>query len=294
MNLSEFKSKLYSALLDRGISSEIAEMYTGSICRFLSDTDTSGADDGVISEMADTCVDMIRKKEGAHAETDKTEAVVETETQDVASAQSEPDNISEAEPETEPEPEITSEIPVPEELPTDTPNELHSEDSDDEEAITADEVGDADKYDYAPPEVHRMSARSAALTAAITLVSSPLWVIAAALFFVPFGIMFAAEFALIGVFVTMLASGVALGCGAALTGIVYGAIRIFSSLPVGLYEIGFGVIISGVTMMFGILTYNAAVRLMPWVIHKSALLYKIAWSRVTPLLRAYLRGCERL
>ena len=61
-----------------------------------------------------------------------------------------------------------------------------------------------------------------------------------------------------------------------------------------MYEIGFGIIIAGVTMMFGILIYNGAVRFMPWVIRQTAVFFKFAWSHVSPLLAEYKRRCEKL
>ncbi len=73
---------------------------------------------------------------------------------------------------------------------------------------------------------------------------------------------------------------VACGAAGSLIGIVYGVIQLFVSVPVGLYEIGIGVIIAGVVMFLGILIYNFAVRLIP-------LLMKLWW-------RLFLHVLEKL
>lgn len=307
MNLSEFKSKLNAALLKRGISEDIAAMYTGSICRSLTDSDTAGASDVTIAEMADTCVDMIRKKNPT-AVNDNADAPRPNEAEASEISVSEPPLVREDESTSDTDEtgddvlyEVVETAPAdePEEVPEITypADELTEDLPTDESAVPENSTDESEDYDYAPADIPpkgRMSTRSIAITAAITLVLSPLWVAAAALFFVPFGAVFAAEFALIGALVALLAAGVALGAGAALTGIVYGVIRIFTTLPVGLYEIGFGIIIAGVTMMFGILIYNGAVRFMPWVIRQTAVFFKFAWRHVTPLLAEYKRRCEKL
>ena len=55
------------------------------------------------------------------------------------------------------------------------------------------------------------------------------------------------------------------GAAVSLVGIIYGVTQLFVSVPVGLYEIGIGVIVAGGVMFAGILVYNFAVRLVPFV-----------------------------
>lgn len=128
----------------------------------------------------------------------------------------------------------------------------------------------------------------------ITAATSPLWIVAFAIFFAPFIVMFAAEIALIAAMICLLAGCTALGTAASLTGIVYGIVKMFSTPAIGLYEIGFGVIIAGVSIICGILIYNGAVRFMPWLVRKSALLFKFTFSKIKPILIKYKRGCEKL
>ncbi len=69
------------------------------------------------------------------------------------------------------------------------------------------------------------------------------------------GVLAATVAALVGI--------VAAGAAISLIGIIYGVIQLFVSMPVGLYEIGIGVIVAGAVMLIGILIYNFAVRLIP-------------------------------
>ncbi len=63
--------------------------------------------------------------------------------------------------------------------------------------------------------------------------------------------------------VAALVALVAAGAAVSLIGIIYGVIQLFVSMPVGLYEIGIGIIVAGAVMFLGILIYNFAVRLVP-------------------------------
>lgn len=156
---------------------------------------------------------------------------------------------------------------------------------------TEEEYSEIIPAESAPPKA---SGRGTAMLVLITVLSSPLWIAAAALFLAPFLAIFAVEIALIAAFVCLLAGFSAAGTAASLTGIVYGIVKMFSTPAVGLYEIGFGVIIAGVTMICGILIYNGTVRLMPWLIKTSARLLRFTFSKVKPLLSEYKRRCEKL
>lgn len=74
-----------------------------------------------------------------------------------------------------------------------------------------------------------------------------------------------------------LIAGVALGTVLCLVGIIYGITQLFKYAPIGLYEIGLGLMIGGITMLAGIIIYNVAVRLLPFLIKKvfSLLIYSM-------------------
>lgn len=126
----------------------------------------------------------------------------------------------------------------------------------------------------------------------ITAASSPLWLIAAVLFFAPFALLYILCAGLTVCLIAALAGVAACGAAISVTGIIYGALNITSTLPVGLYEIGFGIIVAGITMLIGILLYNAIVRLMPVLFGLVTDLLKFCFSKVKPLLGEYKRRSE--
>ena len=151
------------------------------------------------------------------------------------------------------------------------------------------QVTDTDEYIEYEISNTAFEKRSSSKFVLVTIASSPLWLIAAVLFILPFAALFLLEIAIITALIALLAVCAALGTAAALTGIIYGVIQMFSSPAAGLYEIGFGVIIGGVALVCGILLYNGAVRLMPYVMKKSVRLLKFTFSKVMPLLSEYKR-----
>lgn len=69
---------------------------------------------------------------------------------------------------------------------------------------------------------------------------------------------------LVAALVAIVASGSAL----ALISLIYGITQTFSAMPIGLFELGLGLIIGGIAMLGGILIYNFAVRFLPFTIKK--------------------------
>lgn len=94
----------------------------------------------------------------------------------------------------------------------------------------------------------------------------------------------------IAVLIVIAAGGTALS----LVGIIYGIIQLFSVVPVGLYEIGLGVIIAGVVMFAGILLYNFAVRLVPLLIRLVGRLFRYLYGRLKVLFNFLRRECAKL
>lgn len=96
---------------------------------------------------------------------------------------------------------------------------------------------------------------------------------------------FAAISVLIAALVLTLIAVAAVGTVLSLVGIIYGITQTISSLPVGLYEIGLGVLIGGTAMFTGILVYNAAVRLLPFIMKKTAGLLAMTVGALRDLFR---------
>jgi len=79
---------------------------------------------------------------------------------------------------------------------------------------------------------------------------------------------FIALAAMIAGLVAALVAIVASGSALALISIIYGITQTFSAMPIGLFELGLGLIIGGAAMFIGILIYNFAVRFLPFTIKK--------------------------
>lgn len=96
-------------------------------------------------------------------------------------------------------------------------------------------------------------------------------------------------------FVLALIVIVAAGCSVALIGIIYGAYKIVTGLvPVGMYEIGLGITIGGVVMFVGIIMYNIAIRLVPYLMKKLAQLVGFAFKSTRDGFIAMKGALEKL
>lgn len=78
-----------------------------------------------------------------------------------------------------------------------------------------------------------------------------------------FGVLYVTVTALIVAFAAAMIAVVACGTALALVGIIYGVTRCFKNLPIGLFEIGVGIAVGGVTMLVSVLLYNIAIRFVP-------------------------------
>ena len=275
MDISEFADRLCSALTDRGISPEDAKAYIENLKKDLSPDDVASATEKEISESADMCAELIRKNKKS-VENSADDALPSAEENKLANKEEKETEFAEAGPESYDSLNDTEE------------NYFSKEIIFESEPDTVDTESRGDDCDVRP------TPRGIAMLALVTVIASPLIIIIAALFLAPFIIMLAAETALTLLFICLLAGEAAVGAAASLTGIIYGIIKLFSVSSIGIYEIGFGIIIAGVTMICGILLYNASVRLMPWLFRKTAELFKYAFSKVKPYIREYKRRCEKL
>jgi len=274
VDIYEFSEKLRLALDERGVSADDTEKYITRLKKYITPEDVTNATDEEIAESADICVKLLTKNKYQSEIKDNSmktaETPVITDAQTTASY-----NISEIKQASASTVEFKK-IPVIEE-------------SGYEQEQIYEPVPDSGMYEDAPA-----SPRNKLMLVLITFLTSPLWIIAAILFFAPFAALLAIEAAVTAVFIVLLAGGSAVGAAASLTGIIYGVIVSFTTPAIGIYEIGFGVIMIGITMIFGILSYNGAVRLMPWVFKKTGILFRFTWSKIKPLILAYKRRCESL
>ncbi len=94
--------------------------------------------------------------------------------------------------------------------------------------------------------------------------------------------------------VAALIAVVAVGTILSLVGIIYGITQLFSVVPVGLYEIGIGVVLAGLAMFTGILLYNFAIRLLPFVIRMVGRLFRYLVKQLRVLFNYLRRECAKL
>ena len=70
--------------------------------------------------------------------------------------------------------------------------------------------------------------------------------------------------------------------------------QLFSVPAAGVYEIGIGIMAAGVVMFSSILVYNIAVRFLPLVMGKVALLLRFTCGKLRDLFLHLRRECYRL
>lgn len=96
--------------------------------------------------------------------------------------------------------------------------------------------------------------------------------------------------ALLGGLILVAAGGTAL----ALIGVIYGLTQIFKYVPIGLYEIGFGIALGGGAMFSGIVIYNIALRLIPYTIKKLSVFFVFLCKQVKKLFILAKGACVKL
>lgn len=105
----------------------------------------------------------------------------------------------------------------------------------------------------------------------LLLATSPIWLLLVAAVLVLFVAMIITFVVCIVLLVALLIAVVVVGTALCLVGVIYGATQLFNdaTLAVGLYELGQGIMIGGGTIFIGIVLYNLAVRLSPWLIKQT-------------------------
>lgn len=109
--------------------------------------------------------------------------------------------------------------------------------------------------------------------------------------------LFIAAFAFLAVSIVALFAAlvfvVVAGTGFSLVGIIYGVTQIYTSLPVGLFEIGFGVVIGGSAMLSGILIYNTAIHFLPFVIKYLIVFFMFTMYKIKEFFKFVKKECAK-
>ena len=98
--------------------------------------------------------------------------------------------------------------------------------------------------------------------------SSPLWILALLIAAILLFAAYAVLILLVPVLILAMIAVVGGGSAIALVGIIFGISKLFTVVPIALDNIGLGIIAVGITMLCGILCYNGALRLCPFLLRK--------------------------
>lgn len=155
---------------------------------------------------------------------------------------------------------------------------------------------DYDEYIHDDDPEPQASVRGKRIFWLIFFCALPLTLILLLAYFGVFGAIFAALCAVIVLLVAGLIGGAAVGAVVSLVGIVYGIMQLITaaSAAPGLYEIGLGITVGGVVMAGGILVYNIAIRLIPFLIRLLASLFGFCTGKLRTLFHMAKEACYRL
>ena len=126
--------------------------------------------------------------------------------------------------------------------------------------------------------------------------SLPLILIFLLLYFGTFALLFTALASLIVLLIAGLIGTSAIGAAVSFVCIVYGIsqlITVASAAP-GVYEIGLGITVGGSVMLFGILIYNLAIRVVPKLIRLLGTLFRFCTGKLKVLFHRAKEACYKL
>lgn len=94
--------------------------------------------------------------------------------------------------------------------------------------------------------------------------------------------------------IALLVIGAAVGTALSLVGVIYGVSQLFTTLPVGLYELGLGIMVASGTVFCCILLYNFAIRLLPVLIRLWGRFFGFALKKLRMLFMFVRRECAKV
>ena len=299
----EFLDKLRAALVDRDISDSDIEPYMERFDRFydrmINDPAAgNGSLLGDIDRIADNIAEQVSERyDQINRLAERTLTVDRVKDQDEPPAETEP-----------PAPEdVGSDVAEPPDEPQ-PPDEQQTSDGHQPAGLTRSEpsepelqpdgyppLGEPPESPSRPPEyIDEEPTPSSTIFWVLFAVSLPLTLPLGLAALALFVIVWAALAAMIIGSIAFVIAGAAVGTALALVGIIYGISQLFSSVPVGLYELGLGVLAGSAAMFICILLYNFAVRLLPILIRLVGRLFCYLWGRLRVLFAFLRRECAKL
>lgn len=282
MELSTFKKRLHTALLERGIPEDKAATGVAGVTRNLTEERKKAIEkissDADFMRFADSVADRIKHQINAGApKRSKSNAPA-----DIALTTEMPTRAEMKRSPTVPSPSAetvknrdnaTAEFaplkrayvaPKAKAAPAATNPPKPKHELDEDEAIETARPKPRFAGKKTNPDTIRYSDPSGERTFKLVLLCGiPLWIIGAAALVMFFGACYAAVIGLIVMCLAAMILVVTSGVGVSLIGLIYGGIKLFTVLPEGLYEMGLAAIICGCTMLISIILYNLGIRFLP-------------------------------
>lgn len=258
MQKEQFFRLLYEELIAQGVFPETAARQIRTILQSLTEEDLKDidaiTDRSEVSEMASAIVSMRKRKENEDAEQYETDDDVKV--YDVTASR----DVSRR-------------------------NSTYSIDD-------PLDYGDSVQDDLTPQE----TPRGKLIFWGIFVVALPLIAAFLALYVGVFGTVFLALCGVIILLVAGMICGVAGGTALSMVGIIYGITQLVTaeSRAPGLYEIGLGVTIGGIVLFAGILIYNLAIRLVPFLMTLLGKLFRFCAGKLRDLFSIAKEACYKL
>jgi len=140
----------------------------------------------------------------------------------------------------------------------------------------------------------RLTSRGAKFFWTIAVLTSPLWILAAALYFGIFALCMVSVAALVvGCFILLCGIVIAASL-ACLVSLIYGVTQMFVSLGIGLYEIGVGIVVCGLAMAASVLVYLLATRGLPYLLRQLVAFNRHTLGQLPGLMDRAREECNRL
>ena len=292
MNRQEFIDTLRQKLTEEGFPATYVEKQ----CAILTDNLNALPEDQAAQYINPRNVDILVRKFIAHdgnlIQSATEQTAPEAAPQAEATAPAETDAVTEAPAAAESADESAASEAVTEDAPAEpAPEAAPAEDTPPPAPITAPRSSKrrVPVAEYTPCD------KPLLLTFLLTLICAPTLILFLTTAFGLFAGIFLALAASIFVIVIAIIGIVALGSVVSLASLLYGATQILSSPRyVGFHEIGFGLIVAGVTMGSSILLYNLAIRWIPFISQQMGKLFKLFFQKIVSFAKNAVKGCEQL
>lgn len=138
-----------------------------------------------------------------------------------------------------------------------------------------------------------LTSRGKAVFWTSVILTLPLTATFCALLLFIFVLCFLTVCALIAASFLLIGGEVVAGTAGFLVGVIYGIIQICTtSVGIGIYEIGLGIICTGAALALGVLTYYLATRGLPYILRQELLFGRYFLRQVKPMINRWREGCN--